>query len=219
MARMLLLVGLLLQSGCFLSAFVPGIPGSGTVVTVDIPVSEFSKLHHSTVGTVNLKVGAEESVSITTDDNLQSHLEAVVEDGELILRNKGEENLKPTKGIVFDITVKSLKSVRLSGVGSITAEGIAEPELTVNSTGVGSVKVKGSAETLTVNVDGVGSFDSGELEAKTVVVTSTGVGSTKVKATESLSVTATGVGAVTYTGQPKVLNISDTGVGRVSAAN
>lgn len=215
--RLLLpLLSSVLLSGCFLN-FNPGIPGSGKIVTVSVPAKDFDRVQNASVGALHIKVGAEESVKITTDDNLQSLLEAVVENGELVFRTKGKENLAPTNGVKFEVTIKSLKGIQLTGVGSVKAEGIASESLNVKLTGVGSMDLSGSAEKLVVTAEGVGSFDSGGLEAKHVEVTSKGVGSTTVKATESLKVKAEGIGGVTYLGNPRDVKVDASGIGKVSA--
>ena len=118
----ILLVGSLLLSGCFLPKTISGIPGSGKITTVNVRASGFTKVHQSAVGTVTISQGEVESVSITTDDNLQQYLEAVVENGELVIRIKSNESLAATNGIKIDIKLKSLEALRLSGVGSITAQ-------------------------------------------------------------------------------------------------
>lgn len=218
-ANSLLMIPVLFCSGCLISSFSTGIPGSGKITTQKIDASEFTSVHQATVGAVNVTLGDEESVSITTDDNLQQYLSATVENGELVIRNKSEENLAPTNGIQVDVKLKSLTALRLSGVGSITAENVQGPELTVKSDGVGSVRLAGEVEKLTVNIGGVGSFDSSKLDAKTVKVDSSGVGSAKVKATESIEVNASGVGGVTYYGDPKEKTINASGIGSVSPAN
>lgn len=213
------LLSSLLFSGCFIGNFNPGIPGSGKLTTVSIPAKEFDRVQNASVGALHIKVGAEESVSITTDDNLQQYLEAIVDNGELVFRTKGNENLAPTNGVKFEVTVKSLSGIQLTGVGSVTAEGIASDDLAVTLSGVGSMNLSGSAEKLTVITDGVGSFDSSKLEAKHVDVTARGVGSTKVKATESLKVKAKGIGGVTYVGQPREASIDASGIGKVTAGD
>lgn len=213
------LLSSLLFSGCLIGNLNPGIPGSGKLVTISIPAKDFDRVQNASVGALQIKVGAEESVSITTDDNLQQHLEAVVENGELVFRTKGNVNLAPTNGVKFEVTVKSLKGIQLTGVGSVTAEGIASDDLAVTLSGVGSMNLSGSADKLTVITDGVGSFDSSKLEAKHVDVTAKGVGSTKLKATESLKVKAKGIGGVTYVGQPREASIDASGIGKVTAGD
>lgn len=210
------LLGSLLLSGCFMR-FNPGIPGSGKVTTVNVPAKDFDRVKNDSVGALHIKLGAEESVSITTDDNLQQYLEAAVEKGELIFRTKSDVSLAPTKGVKFEVTVKSLKGIHQAGVGSVNAEGISGDALDVQMSGVGSVHLSGTTEKLTVIAGGVGSFDSSNLEAKHVDVTSKGVGSTKVKATESIKVKAEGIGGVTYSGKPKDVKVDASGIGKVKA--
>jgi hypothetical protein len=218
MPKSIFLLSTLLFSGC-LPGFVTGIPGSAKITTVKVEATGFTSVHQASVGSVNISLGEEESVSITTDDNLQQYLSATVENGELVIRTKGNESLAPTDGVKIDVKMKALTAIRLSGVGSITAENVKSPELTVKSDGVGSLKLAGEVDKLAVKVDGVGSFDSSKLDAKNVTVESNGVGSTKVKATESIDVKATGVGSVTYYGSPKEKKINASGIGSVSAAN
>jgi hypothetical protein len=122
--KSIFLISALLCSGCFLPGYISGIPGSGKITTVKVEAADFNQVHQSSVGSVNISLGEEESVSITTDDNLQQFISAKVENGELVIRTVGDESLSPTQGIQIDVKVKALTAIRLSGVGSITAENV-----------------------------------------------------------------------------------------------
>ncbi len=210
------LLGSLFLSGCFLPGNISGIPGSGKITTVNVPATGFTKVHQSAVGSVTIAQGEEESVSITTDDNLQQYLEAVAENGELVIRNKSKENLAATKGIEISIKIKSLVELRLTGIGSIAARDVKGQELSVKSDGVGSITLQGEVDSLDAHISGVGNFDSTGLDAKNVVIESSGVGASSVKATESIKVNANGIGSVTYSGHPKDKTIKTSGIGKVS---
>ena len=194
----------------------PALPGSGQAKTVTRPISGAVKVRFGAVGTLNIRQGAAESLTITADDNLLPLLESTVTGGVLSLGVAKGQNLAPRSPIVYDLVVTKLESLALLGAGRAVATELDCERLELKIGGVGSVTVRGRAEELVATLSGVGALSAQGLECRRARVLSSGVGSSVVKASEELDVVLSGVGSVEYIGAPK-LTKRVTGLGSVRA--
>lgn len=205
----LMLSGLVLMAGCN-----PGIPGSGVSKTETRQVGEFRSISHDSIGEVNVQIGPTQNVSVTFDDNLLSLIETKVVDGELQISTSGSFSSKV--GMVVDVTVPAVESLRVGGVGAVQAKGIEAESLDLKLTGVGKLTVEGKTKDLNLTVSGVGSADLKGLEAENATVVVSGVGGASVFATKSIDVRTTGVGGVKVYGNPPDPKIKSDGIGKVT---
>ena len=81
--------------------------GSGTIVTQAYDVGDFSEIELSTIGDVDLVQGDQESVRVETDDNILPYLQVKVENGRLVLADKGNVLLLPSQSIMYHVTAKT----------------------------------------------------------------------------------------------------------------
>ena len=123
---------------------------------------------------------------------------------------EGVSNLKLSGNVKSDSLF-----IDLDGVGNLKAEDLECRDLSVESSGVGNISLKGRAESLRIKSDDVGNIDAEEFLANIVSVSSSGVGNVKFYASDSLSITASGVGNITYFGNPAAKTIDNSGVGKV----
>lgn len=141
--------------------------------------------------------------------------------------------------VIIEVYFKSIHSVYLSGVGSVTAEqtisgkkftatlkGSGDMNIHVSCTefvgnmyGTGGLNVNGKTTEGLVRVEGVGGFDGVELECANMNVTVSGVGGAKVWATKSITATLNGVGSIRYKGNPKTTNLNTNGFGNIKKVN
>ncbi len=84
---------------------------------------------------------------VTADDNLLSVVETSVDEGVLVIKTK--ENFSTSLGIRVEVTAPKLTSLTVKGVGSLQAEGLDAESLTVDLSGVGSLKASGKVKQLT----------------------------------------------------------------------
>ena len=139
-----------------------------------------------------------------------------------------------------DVTVKvytdKLNSITQDGIGTIESSGILNADemeivnggvgsmtmnvnvkkLIVENSGVGSIEMKGNASHAEMDNNGTGSIDAINLVNKYAKVDNSGVGSIEVNATDSLEMSNTGVGGITYTGGAAINSINSEGVGTIS---
>lgn len=208
--------------------------GSGTLKTETRSVSGFTSVVLSGIGTLNIQQTGIEALSIKTDDNLLPLLTSTVNGGVLTLGVKPVNNPRPTSGITWNLTVKSLTGITLSGAGTINVQNLSATSLTalvsgagtinvqnLNTTsltalvsGAGTLTISGSAPSQTVTVSGVGNYKGRDFATANTTVTISGTGSAIVAASATLNATVSGAGSVTYYGTPQVTK-TITGVGSI----
>ena len=188
--------------------------GSGTQKTETRSVSGFTGVTLSGIGTLNIKQTGTESLTITTDDNILPLLTSTVSGGVLSLGVKSANIPRPTSGITWNLTVKDLTHITLSGAGNINAQDLNATSLTSLLSGAGNLSIAGTAVSQTVTVSGAGSYKGRDLATTNTTVTISGAGSSIVSASGTLNATVSGAGSVTYYGTPQVIS-HVTGVGTV----
>src|SRR5690349_1055236 len=82
--------------------------GSGTLTTETRGVSGFTKIDMRTSAKVVLTLGDAEEVTVTADDNLQSLIRTTVENGWLIIDTPDNQNYKPSRPVVVEVTIPVL---------------------------------------------------------------------------------------------------------------
>ncbi|HET7399649.1 MAG TPA: head GIN domain-containing protein [Intrasporangium sp.] len=178
--------------------------GSGRVLTESREVRGFSRVELSGIGDVRVRQGDSESLSITAETNLLPLLTSDVSDGTLRLETRSGAVLRPTQPITYDVTMKDLTGVAVSGSGSVAATAVRTPRLEVEISGSGTVSVDGAVETQDVSVSGSGRYEGGRLASTTASVQLSGSGSADLAVRERLRAEVSGSGTVTYSGDPRV---------------
>ncbi|MBG7610115.1 MAG: DUF2807 domain-containing protein [Anaerolineae bacterium] len=216
------------------------IEGSGNLITESRDVSGFDRVNLSGYGQVIVEVGDEESLTVTTDDNIMPYVRSEVKNNTLVLdfEDKGfDRGYNPSDGITFNLVVKNLSRVDISGAGSMEVNGLeteklridlsgagaleisslTADELVIHQSGAGTVVVSGTVKGQELSHSGVGSYHAADLESETAIVEISGAGSATVWATESLDVDISGLGHVVYYGNPRVIQ-SISGLGNLISA-
>jgi hypothetical protein len=156
-----------------------------------------------------------EAVTVRADDNLLPFLTTQVVNGTLRLAKVQNINPRSKKQIEFDISVKKLTSLSLSGAGNISVARLAGKELAVSLSGSGNITTSGQVTGLRLTLSGAGDLDGAGLQAQQATVTNSGAGRVTVNASRQLLVTLSGVGNVEYLGSPRIQQ-TISGVGRVT---
>ncbi len=230
----------LLSFWCFwlswglVSCGVFGERGSGELATETRNVDVFSGIDLKGIGSVSLVAGADQSIQVTTDDNLLDRLQTEMRGKALtIYFSQGTREVTS-----LDITVETptIESIANSGSGSIRGSGdfatdrldidlggsgdiildVEAQTVDVEVTGSGSVVLRGAAVSFRGDVSGSGSIMAGELATERSEVDMGGSGRVEVDASRSLNVEISGSGTVLYTGAAR-LTANVTGSGQVRA--
>lgn len=149
--------------------------------------------------------------------------------------DKNKNITKLFKSVTIKVYFKAIKSVALSGVGSVKTEAkinsqnltatlrgtgnmdldIQCSEFTGNMYGTGNLKIIGTTNNAIINVEGVGGFEGYGLISSDMQIKVSGVGGASVHATNSLTATLNGVGSIKYKGDPKTKNLNTNGLGSI----
>lgn len=227
-----LLLALALTAGCGVGLVV----GSGKTVTEERAISGVDGVALSFVGDLRIKQGDEEKLVITGDDNVLPLITTEVKDGVLTIGSKSTFGIPSINDLRYDLTVRNLNSLQLSGAGSAKMDGLETPELavgvsgagnlsikdlqadrvTANLSGVGNLELAGKANRQAISLSGAGSYSGGDLETGATDITLSGLGGATVWATESLNATISGAGNIEYYGKPEVTS-KISGLGNVTS--
>lgn len=222
LAAALVVLGL---SGCgFAVGPVAALQGSGNVKSESRDVHDFDRVEVAGAGTLTITEGTAEALTIQAEDNLLPHIGSAVRGHTLTLAPVPGSSLAPTKPIQYDLTVKQLRAIQVSGASDATATSlhadqldldvsgagrvqalrVTSSALTVHLSGSGTVTVSGQAARQSVSVSGAGKYEAADLASQQATVDVSGAGSSAVNVSEHLRATASGAGHVTYTGSPSV---------------
>ena len=232
---------LIISSACgVIPDFGQTIEGSGNIITEERDVSGFDRVSLSGFGDVTIEQGDVESLTVSTDDNIMPYVQTEVKNDTLILdfddkgRNRG---YNPTDGIKFNLVVKDLSRMDISGAGSIEMNelkteklladlsgagsleisSLTADELVVRQSGAGTVFVSGQVQGQELSHSGVGSYHAADLESETAIIEISGAGSATLWVTESLDIDISGLGNIIYYGTPRIIqNVS--GLGTIISA-
>ena len=200
------------------------VQGNGNISKQVREVSNFTGLGLGLPGTVEVRIGNTESVTIETDDNILPLIETVVEDGTLKIRPTRRELQLDTRNLKVVVQARKIERISVGGSGSVDAEGLRGGKLsfdvggsgsmnlrgiegdsvTVSLGGSGNLKATGSADKLKVSIGGSGKVSTGQLATRDAVVSIGGSGQAVVWARQSLTVSVAGSGDVGYYGEPQV---------------
>lgn len=210
------------------------VDGSGVTVEESRPVSGFTGIVLAGIGEVHIRQGGMTSLLVRAEDNLMDYLETDASGGTLVIRTKAGYDLQPTREIEYHIVVPDLQRVELAGVGDVYGSSVAGNRLVLvrsgvgqldfsnldvttleaSLSGVGSVRLDGTAQRQSIVLGGLGAYGAGGLNSTEAVVTIKGSGSATVWVSDRLDVTIDGSGSVYYIGNPFVTR-SGSGSGSV----
>lgn len=201
----------------------PNVSGSGSITRETRTVSGFTQIEVSGAGEVILTQGSDEGLVIETDNNLMPYIETTVENGRLKIYPK-QVNLRPTKILRYEISLKQINSVSLSGSHKVHAEHLKADNLNVSVSGSGrivmphleandlSIHISGSGNSQiagkvikqSISVSGSGDHNADSLDSQIAEIRISGSGSAIVWAREKLDVSVSGSGNIQYYGSPSV---------------
>jgi hypothetical protein len=214
------------------------VSGSRVIESETRQVSGFTKIDTQYPANITIQQGAEESVTITADDNLLPQLSTEVGGGTLTIRS-AERNwnrrVNASKTVEIEITVTNLSEllirtagsvhvqnlqgdhleIRVEGAGSIDLLDLQLSSLTLDMNGAGSVTATGTTDELKAQIDGLGSLNAEGLSTQVAEIHISGLGSAELRVAQELTVEIDGAGSVNYHGSPEVHQQVD-GLGSVN---
>lgn len=201
------------------------VEGNGRIKTETRNVSGFHGVSMSLPGSVEVRIGNTESISIETDDNLLPLIETVVENGTLKIRSNKKNMGFDSKHMKLVVQARSLDKLALGGSGAILADSLRGPKISIDLGGSGTIDVKGvdtdsldidlggsgdlkvangRANKLSLSIAGSGNVDLGRLQSMDAKANIAGSGDATLNVRDALDVAIVGSGNVNYYGDPKL---------------
>lgn len=208
--------------------------GSGSIIKEERPIDDIHSFVVQGMGTVKLSQNDTESLIIETDENLMPYIKSEVSGHTLKIKIDNANQLKPTNGIVYHLTVKKIKGIELLGAVNVEATMLRADklafkvmgaskidvpmnvkELYVNASGAATYNLSGTAEDQRVKLSGAGLYNAAKLVSREGDIDVSGSVRATVNVSDTLKIDAQGAAQVEYLGDPKVkLNVSGVAAAR-----
>lgn len=209
---------------CNFGINIQAVRGSGNLKTEERSVSGFDRISLSGMGDLNIVQGDEEALTIEAEDNLLQYITTEVRDSELQIGIKDGANILPTRSIRFELRVKDLTAVSVSGAGNLKMDALRAENLNLTVSGAGNVDIKnldvtdinvkssgtgnfnlaGKTQTQNITISGAGNYRAADLESNSADLSVSGAGNSTLWVKEKLTVKISGFGRVEYYGDPTV---------------
>ncbi|WP_177763418.1 GIN domain-containing protein [Flavobacterium sp. I3-2] len=211
---------------------------SETVETAIYKIDSFNKITNKTI--VNIEITDEVPLGeihiISTKSNLEE-IEHHISNNELIISQKNKTfTLKDNTQIIAKVNAENITKFSIAGAGYIKSsitqksdkieteiKGAGNLDLIINNNsvinkieGLGNVSLKGRTNISETNIEGAGNLDAFDLETNTTIVSIDGVGNADVNVSENLTASISGVGNLTYKGNPKEIVKKKSGLGSIN---
>lgn len=193
---------------------IMGVRGNGKVVTDERNIADFTELELGGAYSVDVKVGGKPSLVISGEENIIKYIKTYVEGDRLIVDTR--KNISPRKEIRIKITVPKLDALDASGACDVYAENIKSERFSIDLSGAGSIELNGSTDKCNIDISGAASLDAKNLKSRSLKVSISGASSADVYASEYIDASVSGVGSITYYGNPKDVRKDVSGVGSIS---
>ncbi len=209
----------------------------GSRIEVTRSVNPFSKKNHAVCDYTQMEGPA--SVEITMDENLFDYLETKDKNGKFTIRAQAGKKLYPSR-LEVRISSEELEKVvvdgcfdfiadqpvrltdatlHVNGVGDIHMTDVSCESLKANVSGVGNIHLGGNVKEGKYTVSGVGHIYASDCPTESLKCDVSGVGGMEVNVIDSLDASTSGVGSITYKGNPEHTKLSASGVGKIKQAD
>lgn len=191
-----------------------GISGSGELVTEARPATEFHAVRMEGFGTLAIAVGGASSVSVTADDNLIQYLKTEVAGGTLAITFTAPKGVSDTH-ITITVSTPTLDRIDVGGAAEVELTGATGPKLALGVEGAARLHATGAVDALEITIEGAAQARLFELHSREARVRIDGAGLADVDVKEKLRAEISGLGQVSYRGDP-VVEKDINGIGRVT---
>jgi len=170
-------------------------------------------------GPVSLVVEAGKSFSLRVEGDARfiERVTSEVSGGELRLGFKESKRTNIGNKDRVIVTVPELQRFSGEGAGQIILNNVRGDRFDVDYRGAGRLAINGEVRSLRLQAEGVGEVDTKDLRTRDADVSFAGIGSVKVHASDKLDAHVTGMGNLSYYGNPRKVNKSVSGIGSVVA--
>jgi len=214
------------------------VEGNGNIISKEIGVNSFVRLHVSLSGKVELVQADEEKVVIETDENLMDYMQIENSGRTLYVTTEGKwrvpgfTSLKVTiyyrqlytiyyasekSSLVCANTLRSGEPVEIKIYSdkSTSSLDIDAAQVKLITACVGNVEIKGACNLLEINAKSQGNLDAKNMKAQNVVLKNYSQGDIDLFADETLTISNYGQGNIHYWGKGLLKDIKQYGDGEV----
>jgi hypothetical protein len=131
------------------------------------------------------------------------------------LRLHQRERVSPTHGVKVIVSSSNRSGSKLTGASRLIAPRLTGPSYAVETTGAARVTLDGTVDELLADMTGASELNAKGLQTKTAEISTTGAANAEISVSETLKVTITGAGNVSYYGTPKTVQKHITGAGNI----
>ncbi|MDR1705446.1 MAG: DUF2807 domain-containing protein [Clostridiales bacterium] len=174
--------------------------------------------------TVHITNKNDDKVTYKIDENLEDSMKIEYNDGVLKISASGMKSLGVGANIAFYVGTDALENVNISGDAVIEGIGVFEgrrmgfdisgaakinmeidvDETALSASGAADITLSGRTGSLSIRNSGAATINARDLKADSAKLNVSGACFVQVSAEETLDVTLSGAGAVTYWGDPAV---------------
>ena len=165
---------------------------------------------------IDISPNNDNSIILVCDEKYKNQVKVSFSGGTLKVGAEGIFNNAGSMKVI--LKASSLEEITSSGTSDIS--GVYNgSNLKIKVSGTGDVNLSGTVRDLDVNISGTGDASLKGLEAKNVTLKLSGTSDAKVFASDSCSVTISGIGDATVYGNPEKMQQKVSGLGSVKQAN
>lgn len=189
----------------------------GPVTSENRQLDSFDSIDMEGAARLEVSVGEPQAVLVSGRRSVVGRVETEVRGTTLHIESKPRDWFL-TDGhprVTLKITLPRLATLRVEGGNDVRLRGFAGGATRIKAAGAAHIKAYGKVDKLTVRMAGAGHGDFSQLLAADADVTLDGVGSVFVHPGDTLNATMNGVGAILYTGTPRVVNTRMNGLGTI----
>jgi predicted ester cyclase len=196
-------------------------------------VRDFQEVELQGIGTLRVTQGDTESLTIEAESRLLRRIETTVSNGRLIIRPS--RPIRTREPIVYNLTLRQLTSLDISGAGRAEAAPITSDRIHFGLSGAGTISIAalsattldvavsgngvctlaGKVENQTVVLNGASRYEAADLGSNVASVVVQGAAKATVRVGSTLNVQIGGAGQVDYIGDPAITQ-QIAGVGRLT---
>jgi len=190
------------------------VTGSGKLARDVRSVPAFRGIELQASVDLEFRVGSPQRVEIVADDNILPFITTTVSDGSLRI-GTGKQSFSTRTPLRAVVVAPDLGALAIRGSGDAVIDGIANRSFAVSIEGSGDVRVTGKSASVAVSIKGSGDVTAKHLIGDSVAVAVSGSGDVCVHATQSVTATVNGSGAITIHGKPKSVHRKVNGSGEI----
>jgi hypothetical protein len=192
------------------------VTGNGKTITKARQLAAFEQVKINGFYKVDITQGDQQSVTVTTDSNIEPFVMTQVQGKVLTIYNKSGTKFKVQKPVLIQIIVKRMNHITASGANQITASNLNGDDLSVNIAGSNDLVLSGVMSHLAVEASGVCHLSAGDLNTLDVDIHTKGSCQVTVHAKRKLVSNITGNGDISYKGNPMDIEETIVGSGRLT---